>query len=631
MAAQGSIFSKMFNSLFSIFQSTSSVPTTGDIGFNRGLFQQILNWPKTLIPNQSGQLLDATTALQVSIFYACVTKISKDIAKLPIIIQKKTIDPAGRAVNENAPRHYLTRLLNDRPSTFDMTLPLTYHETLFGWALRYQAGYSFIERDDTGTPVSLDLIHPTRVRLEIDPITRVINYIVNNSSNGEAWFPENLIKIREEDMFVLHNFGDGRTGIPITDVAAEALGIAKAGQQYTATFFGNGLKIDSILKTPQMLKPDAKRELKEQWKEEFSGINSHNMAVLDRDLEWMSINVKSSDAELLESRKFQISEIARYFDMPLHKVQEMIGATFKNVENLNIDYVTDTLGSWMARYLQEMKMKLLPARSPFFGAFDIWPLIKGDLDAQGDFFGKMLGGGSTPAVMTVNEVRARLSLNPHPDGDELMQPLNTADTDLARQNQLMDIALKEKQLNEPTIVPGADPETPGASSSKQPQDDGTDEPVSGIVDEPAEQQLTIDIISYRPVLMATIERLIHKEQKFLSFNRDIKPEEYLRKSRNFYRGHQEHMAENLEAHKLYLNSEIDLPGLSKEACEMDKTDDNWPLQVSTFICNSLIASMQDRPEQLQTLVDGQYADPDTGELYMVENGIARKTQECELV
>ncbi len=584
------LITKVANAVSSIFSAEQSgrVTSSGNIGWNGASRGTQLNYPLGAIQNNSFQQLDPETALEVSVFYACVSKISKDIAKLPIDFKKHELNEDDVPIEINAPRHPISKLLNVKPSTFDTTLPYTFKETILGWALRYQAGYAYIERDDAGLPISLDMIHPTRVSLMINPRTKNIIFKVasGNSANGEK--PIKFVNIPEENMFYIHGFGNGQNGIPITDAAKEALGIAKAGQQFNAKFFGNGLQVSAVLETPLTIDRDVKDEMKAAWKTEFgaNGSSQGGIAILDADLKYKVMQMNSTDAELLTTRKFQIAEIARYFDMPLHKIQEMANSTFNNVENQNIDYVTDTLTPWMVRFQQEIRMKLLPAQSPFFAEFNAWSLTKGDLKAQGDFYQVLLGGSNTPGIAKPNEVRRLIGLNPIEGGEILYAPLNLVDVEFAKEEQDVDLDLKKKELEAPT-------------EEQAPEPDVTEEPK----EEPAQ---AVNVDGIRPMMVQEVTRLINKESNFINKSSKLEPEQYKEKADKFYENHLKHMVENLSLYKEFLNSDIDLEDLCNDAVHLDKGD-RWQQIESDYVVETLLATaVTPEPEPLVQYPDGLY-------------------------
>lgn len=599
--------SKAVANLVSSFFQSGSVTSSGSRGWTGGGRGTQLNYSLGQISNNSFQQLDPETALEVSVFYACVTKISKDIAKLPIDFKKHETNEDGIPIEILAPKHDVSRLMNVRPSTFDTTLPYTFKETILGWALRYQAGYAYIERDDAGLPISLDMIHPSRVTLRLNRSKNIVFQVVTGSSaNGER--PLNLVEIPEENMFYIHCFGNGQNGIPLTDVAKEALGIAKAGQQFNAKFFGNGLQVSAVLETPLQLNRDTKDEMKAQWKTEFgaNGNSQGGIAILDADLKYRVMQMNSTDAELLSTRQFQIAEIARYFDMPLHKIQEMSNSTFNNVENQNIDYVTDTLTPWMIRFEQEIRMKLLPAQSPFFAEFNTWSLTKGDLKAQGDFYQVLLGGSNTPAVATPNEVRRLVGINPIDGGDVLYAPLNLVDVEFKGEEQAIDLELKKKELEAPTAIEIADAAAENAPDEPQIEESSNDS-----------TEQAVDINKFRPMMVHEVTRLINKESNFINSCTKLEPEQYKEKAEKFYKSHLVHMFENLSLYKEFLNSSIDLVELCEDAVHLEKGD-KWQQIEADYIIETII-SKSETVQSMTKYEDGYYKGDD-GSVYQIHNG-----------
>ena len=383
---------------------------------------------KYLIPNSSKVKLTPESMLEISVVYACINKISKTLASLPLEVKEKK----GGIVKDRSDSS-LFELLNMRPSTLHNVTPFVWKQTLFAWALRYEAGYAIIQRDFTGNAISLDLVHPSRVQATTDTKGNRIFRITINEADEKTL---NVLDVSEDDMFYISGLGQGYVGLPISNLSKEAMGIAKAGERHQSTFFGNGLQLNAVLKTVQTLSPEMKDEIATQFKTKYSRGNSFEPAVLDQDLDIKTLSMSSVDAELLKTRQFQVEEIARFFDMPLTKIQHYSsGAQYNNVEQLNTEYANDTIFPWCVRFHDEAKRKLI-TKSKMFVEFDLWSLMRGDLSAISEFASKMLGKGANVAIMTVNEVRSKLPfhLDPLDDGDLLFAPVNVGTVDTARVN-----------------------------------------------------------------------------------------------------------------------------------------------------------------------------------------------------
>jgi HK97 family phage portal protein len=360
----------------------------------------------------SGISVNARTSMQVSAFYAAVRSIAEDVGKLPFNLYRRL----GRGGRERMQQHPLWSLMHDDPNP-EMS-SMTLRETMMGWTLTWGNGYAQIMRAANGRAGELWPLPTNAVTLDRTRDNKLV-YLFHPNDRLQT-----TTVLPAEDVFHVRGVGgDGIQGWSVLKLARESIGLTLAAEYFGAGFFGNDASPGGVLKHPEKLEPDARKNLKESWTEAHAGAtNSRRLAVLEEGMEWQQIGIPADDAQFLETREFQVTDIARWFRMPPHKLQQLLRATFSNIEHQSIEYVTDTLMPWLRRWEHEANRKLLgPAeRGDLFFEHLVEALLRGDSKARSEFYRQMFGIGA----MSRNEIRQRENLNPIDGGDTLMVPLN---------------------------------------------------------------------------------------------------------------------------------------------------------------------------------------------------------------
>ena len=310
-----------------------------------------------------------------------------------------------------------------------------FRELLQGWCLAWGNGYAEIQRSTTGQPVALWPIAPNRVDVRRDPDQTIpatqrnpIVYVIRSKLNKvEAVIPA-------EDMFHIKNFsGDGVVGFSIVQLARESIGLGLATEQFGANFFGNAAHPAGIIKTAKVMDPDAKRKLKDRWLQGHSGQRALGVAILDEGMDWTQIGIPPEDAQFLQTRVFQIDEIARWTKVPPTMLAELSRAHFKNIEHLSIQFVTRALLPWVSRWEHETNWKLLTRSqrdASEFTKMNVDSQLRGDTATRRDFYKVMNAMG----VFTINDILELEDRNTiGDDGDQRFVPMNMVPLDSARQ------------------------------------------------------------------------------------------------------------------------------------------------------------------------------------------------------
>jgi HK97 family phage portal protein len=252
-------------------------------------------------------------------------------------------------------------------------------------------------------------------RVEVKRIEGRVVYEISNSRDGKTY-------LDPDSVFHLHGPGfDGLCGYSVITLAARAIGLGMAAEQFGAAFFENGTRASGVLEHPGELSPEAIENLRNSWNDQNRGpAQAAKPVILEEGMKWSQISIPPDDAQFLQTRQFQVDDIARWYGLPPHKLQSMEKATFSNIEHQSIEVVGDALQPWATRLEQEADRKLFNQRSAFYTNIDMTELLRGDVKSRGEYYREMWNLG----VLSINEIRQREGLNPVTDGDKRFVQLN---------------------------------------------------------------------------------------------------------------------------------------------------------------------------------------------------------------
>lgn len=369
----------------------------------------------------AGVDIDAHRARTIAAFYCGVELISNTVKRLPWPVYRRVRDN-GR---ERDREHPVDALLNRRPNPYTTAAKL--RKQLVIDAILRGNGYAWIRRELAGgQPKELLRLHPMRVYTHRDGSRLLHRYIPPGREP---------IDIPDEDVFhlFLHPDDSGERGISVLEYAREALGEGVAAQQHAAKFFRNGAKPSIVLRHPATLEEAQSRNLVESFRRLYGGENVHGIAIVEEGIEVEPLHVNAEEAQLLEQRTFTVQEVARFLNVPPHKLKELSRATFSNIEHQAIEYVGDGVEPWTGELEDQANMKLFTAdeQREYFSEFNFEGLLRGATSERYAAYNTALQSG----FMTANEVRARENLNPVPGGDEVRFNLGTAPANAPRSEQ----------------------------------------------------------------------------------------------------------------------------------------------------------------------------------------------------
>lgn len=358
---------------------------------------------------------DDSSWLRISAYYACIRNISEDIAKLPLITYRRL--SRGK---ERASDHPLYNLLRKQPHPAIGSMSL--RETITRYALGWGNGFARILRQGNGLPYALQPISP--IGAEIIPADGGhVAYLIRQ--------PGNDLIIPDIDMIHIHGLSpDGINGMSVASLARETLDFAGSAQSYGRNLFASGGRPGGILTNPGKLQQVAKENLRKAWDEAYGGKNSGKTAVLDHGTEYRPITINPVDAQYLETRQFTCEEIARWFRMPLHKIQYLVRAQgWSTLDAQNTDYLTDCLMPWLVRWEEEINRKLFGDSDEYFVEHLVNGMLRGDQASRSSFYTSQFSIGA----LSINEIREFENMNPieGEGGDKHFVPLNMTPAEFA--------------------------------------------------------------------------------------------------------------------------------------------------------------------------------------------------------
>lgn len=351
----------------------------------------------------SGKTVNEFSAMQNSAVYACVRILAESIAALPLHVYAYRED-GGK---ERVPNHSLYYLLHDSPNP-DMT-SFNFRESMTAHLLLRGNAYGQIIRDKAGRVSSIYPLRPDRMTVARDDSGEIFYLYTVTPGENPNITQAGQIKLHKREVLHVPALGfDGLIGYSPIAMARNAIGVAIACEEFGAKFFENDARPSGILMHPGTIKQPEK--LRDSWQSAFSGANHGKTAVLEEGVKYETISIPPDDAQFLDTRKFQLNEIARIFRVPPHMLADLERATFSNVTQMSLEFVMYTLTPWIVRWEQALsKSLLLPhERGKFFIKFNVDGLLRGDYETRMRGYSTAIQNG----IMSVNEVRELEDMNP---------------------------------------------------------------------------------------------------------------------------------------------------------------------------------------------------------------------------
>ena len=360
----------------------------------------------------SGKPVNERSAMQMTAVYSCVRILAEAVAGLPLHLYRYT-ESGGK---EKAIDHPLYLLLHDEPNP-EMS-SFVFRETLMTHLLLWGNAYAQIIRNGKNEVIALYPLMPNK--MEVDRDERGQLYYKYQRSNDEAPTMEgSSVILKPSDVLHIPGLGfDGLVGYSPIAMAKNAIGMAIACEEYGAKFFANGAQPGGLLEHPGTIK-DPQR-VRESWQRSFGGSgNANKIAVLEEGMKYTPIAISPEQAQFLETRKFQINEIARIFRVPPHMVGDLEKSSFSNIEQQSLEFVKYTLDPWVIRWEQSIMRSLLSPeeKKTYYVKFNLEGLLRGDYQSRmnGYAIGRQNGW------MSANDIRELENLDriPTEEGGDL--------------------------------------------------------------------------------------------------------------------------------------------------------------------------------------------------------------------
>lgn len=349
------------------------------------------------------------SAMTSSAVYACVRILSETVASLPLVMYRR--QDRGKT---RAPEHPLYRLLHDQPNDFMTALEL--RETLQAHLALWGNAYAQLDYNGAGQVTGIFPLRPDKMqRIETQGGQRVYHY---QTPSGQ------VIPLNGARIWHLRGLGsDGLFGYSPIQLMRNSVGLSMATEKYGAKFFGNGARPGGVLEHPGKLSDASANRLRSSWNEMHMGLdNSHKVAILEEGLKWHEVGLPPEDSQFLETRRFQVQEIARIYRVPPHMLADLERATFSNIEHQGIEFVVHTIRPWLVRWEQSISSNLMTERDrqTFYPEHLVDGLLRGDTASRYQAYAT----GRQNGWLSANDIRALENMNPVDGGDVYLVPLN---------------------------------------------------------------------------------------------------------------------------------------------------------------------------------------------------------------
>lgn len=386
----------------------------------------------------SGENVTEETALTYSAVWDAVNLISNTVASLPLHLMQGKEDKKRIAEDRK-----LYAVLHDQANAY-MTA-MVFRKVLMAHVLTWGNGYAEIVRDGYGEVRELWPITPNRVKVEMK--NGVLLYTVSMSAGDD------ITLTRDNVLHITGPSFDGFLGYSVIAMARKSLGLGMALETFGARYFGQGTHPGIVVSHPGQLGSTAHSNLKQSLTESYSGLGqSHRLMLLEEGMKLEKLGVPPNDSQFLESRQFSVTEVARWFNLPPHKIKDLTRSSFNNIESEQINFVIDSILPWLVLLEQNYNMQLLSpfdkqltGRGRFYFKHVVEGLLRGDAKTRGEYYKSMFGIGA----MSVNEIRAKEDMDPIEGGDIHLVPMNMQSLEFAAEKPEPQPAPKPAPTEEP--------------------------------------------------------------------------------------------------------------------------------------------------------------------------------------
>ena len=327
--------------------------------------------------SSSGKTVTERSAMQMTAVYACVRILSEAVAGLPLHFYRYKADGSKeKAIDSN-----LYHLIHDEPNP-EMS-SFVFRETLMTHLLLWGNAYAQIIRNGKGEVIALYPLMPNKMSVDRDENGKLYYTYTRSDCEPNAMNGSSVV-LEPKDVLHIPGLGfDGLVGYSPIAMAKNAIGLAIATEEFGSKFFANGAAPSGVLEHPGTIKDPSR--VREAWQSQFGGSgNSGKVAVLEEGMKYTPISISPEQAQFLETRKFQINEIARIFRVPPHMVGDLEKSSFSNIEQQSLEFVKYTLDPWVVRWEQSLSRSLLSEdeKKQYFFKFNLEGLLRGDYQSR---------------------------------------------------------------------------------------------------------------------------------------------------------------------------------------------------------------------------------------------------------
>ena len=366
------------------------------------------------------------SGLFLSAVYAAMELISNSIALMPIYV--KQIKENKRTIVEN---HNVSRLFyNMLMSKFNIMKQIVWDVLLKG------NSYIFVHRDESGSPVNLQYLEPNDVTINYDKLNGVVTYQVSNHKGVPS------VVTQHDMLHFTRNCSDAIQGRGFLWFARDTIKLAGFTEKSAEQFFKSGCNLNGILSFQGRLTNDQKESIRKAWNQ-VHGVGGSGLVITEGDSSYSSISSSASDSQMIETRGYNLTEIARFFNISPILLGDLSHSSYSDIEQANIEFVGHTLLPIINMMTEEIDRKLLDNSTVLYSSFDEQVLLKADKNSMANYLQTLVNAG----IMTINEARYVLDLNPVDGGDELVIPYTDINTNKINGTNITEDNNDEQQGN----------------------------------------------------------------------------------------------------------------------------------------------------------------------------------------
>lgn len=371
------------------------------------VFEELTEQRRTV----AGVSISPETALECSAVLACVRVISESVASLPFSLFRR-LPTGGKEIAAGMPLH---TILADQPNGW-MT-SFEFRELMQSWLLLWGNAYAEIRPGKFGAVTELWPLHPSRMTVERLKNGR-LRYLYKEPQQATP------TTYTQDQIFHLRWLTqDGVTGYVPTTLSRDAIGLARATELHSSAYFGNGARPGVVLESDQPIKPETAQRLRQSWEDMHRGADKNaRTAVLPHGIKVRELSGTNESAQLIETRRYQVEDIARIFRVPAYMIGDLTKSSYSSVEQQGLDFVTFSLVPWLRRWEMACRRDLILDDENYFAEFDVRGLMRGDNAGRASYYRELWSLG----VLSINEIRSSEGLNPIDEGDKRFVQVNMA-------------------------------------------------------------------------------------------------------------------------------------------------------------------------------------------------------------